>query len=44
VQVSQQPGPPFEVAMARPMCRYPGYPHYVGGDPRRTESFQCRSN
>jgi len=42
VQVSQQPAPPFEVTMVRPMCRYPAHPRYVGGDPRRAESFQCR--
>lgn len=43
VQVSQQPAPPFAVTMARPMCRYPAYPYYLGGDARRAESFQCRS-
>jgi feruloyl esterase len=42
VQVAQQPGPPFEVVMTRPMCRYPRYPYYLGGDSRRAESFQCR--
>ena len=43
VQVAQQPAPPFDVVMARPMCRHPGYPRYVGGDPRHAESFQCSS-
>jgi hypothetical protein len=42
VQVAQQLTPPFEVTMARPMCRYPAWPRYVGGDPKRAESFQCR--
>jgi hypothetical protein len=41
VQVAQQPAPPFDVVMARPMCRHPGYPRYVGGDARHAESFQC---
>lgn len=27
----------------RPMCPYPSYPHYVGGDERRSESFKCRA-
>jgi feruloyl esterase len=26
----------------RPLCPYPSYPHYIGGDEKRAESFQCR--
>jgi feruloyl esterase len=44
VQVAQQPAVPFEVTMARPMCRYPGYPRYVGGNVTHADSFQCRSD
>lgn len=42
VQVQQSTEPPFEVTAARPMCRYPTYPHYQRGDVNKTESFQCR--
>lgn len=42
VQVAQEPAPPFAVTAARPMCRYPDYPHYVGGDRQRAESYACR--
>ncbi len=42
VQVTQQPQPPFAVIAARPMCRYPDYPHFVGGEPARAESYACR--
>jgi hypothetical protein len=41
VQVKQNLAPPFEVTMARPMCRYPAFPRYRGGDAGRAESFQC---
>jgi feruloyl esterase len=44
VQVAQQPRPPFAVTAARPMCRYPEYPHFVAGDPSRAESFACRQS
>jgi len=27
----------------RPMCPYPSYPHYIGGDEKRAGSFACRS-
>jgi feruloyl esterase len=42
VQVTHQPVPPFAVTAARTMCRYPKYPHYVGGDQQRAESYVCR--
>lgn len=27
----------------RPMCPWPTYAHYTGGDPRKAESFSCRA-
>lgn len=33
--------PPYTVSATRPMCRYPLYPHYVGGDPKSAASFRC---
>lgn len=27
----------------RPMCPYPSYPHYIGGDATKASSFECRS-
>jgi hypothetical protein len=41
--VHQEPKPPFAQVAARPMCRYPAYPHYQGGDVTNAESFVCRS-
>jgi feruloyl esterase len=35
--------PPFAVVSARPMCRYPAYPHYRGGELTRAESFMCKA-
>jgi hypothetical protein len=43
VEVAQETKPPFAVVAARPMCRYPAYPHYQGGDASKAESFQCRT-
>jgi hypothetical protein len=34
--------PPFAVQASRPMCRYPGYPHYLEGDPKQAASYACR--
>jgi hypothetical protein len=42
VQLQQDLKPPFAVLAARPMCRYPAYPHYVGGDTTKAESFRCK--
>jgi hypothetical protein len=42
VQVRQDTKPPFAVLAARPMCRYPAYPHYQGGDVIKAESFKCK--
>jgi hypothetical protein len=34
---------PFSVVASRPMCVYPGYPHYVGtGNPKSTDSYECK--
>jgi feruloyl esterase len=41
VQAAQELKPPFTVTAARPMCRYPAYPRYRGGDATRAESFEC---
>jgi feruloyl esterase len=41
VQVAQELAPPFPVLAARPMCRYPSYPRYRGGDRNSAESFHC---
>jgi feruloyl esterase len=27
----------------RPLCHYPAYPHYLGGDAAKPESFECRA-
>jgi hypothetical protein len=42
VQVRQETKAPFAVLAARPMCRYPAYPHYQGGDVFKAESFMCK--
>jgi Tannase and feruloyl esterase len=41
VQASQETKPPYTVLTTRPMCRYPAYPHYRGGDAAKAESFAC---
>lgn len=42
VQVVKAPLPPFAMQASRPMCRYPGYPHYIGGDRAQASSYECR--
>ena len=42
LQVAQETKPPFTTVSARPMCRYPAYPHYRAGDPAKAESFACK--
>ncbi|MET3918670.1 hypothetical protein ABID97_005501 [Variovorax sp. OAS795] len=44
VQVVKAPLPPFAMQASRPMCRYPGYPHYTGGDPAQASSYACRAS
>lgn len=41
VQTVKSPTPPFKLEASRPMCRYPNYPHYTGGDRWRAESYKC---
>lgn len=41
IQVRLGSAPAFNVEASRPMCRYPLYPHYVSGDPKRAESYRC---
>ncbi len=41
VQQLHEAKPPFAVVSARPMCRYPAYPHYRGSEPAKAESFTC---
>jgi len=43
VQTAHGPAPAFARLAERPMCRYPAYPHYVGGDAARAASYECRS-
>jgi feruloyl esterase len=43
VQQLHEVKPPFAVVSARPMCRYPAYPHYRGGEPSKAESFMCKA-
>lgn len=42
VQTSKAGLPPFAVQRSRPMCRYPGYPHYMAGDKSLASSYACR--
>ncbi|MGV7218907.1 tannase/feruloyl esterase family alpha/beta hydrolase [Bradyrhizobium sp. UFLA05-112] len=42
VQTSKEPAPPFTLKAARPMCRYPNYPHYTGGEKAAAESYICK--
>ena len=44
VQVTQKLEPPFPVVAARPMCRYPEYPHFTGGDRALAASYECRAS
>jgi feruloyl esterase len=43
VQQQYETKPPFAVVSARPMCRWPAYPHYQGGDAAKAESFVCKT-
>ena len=42
VQKAQLRLPPYTVTATKPMCRYPRYPHYTGGDPKEASSYQCQ--
>lgn len=37
----QEPQPPFRVLRTRPLCEWPLWPRYVGGDAAHAASFQC---
>ena len=39
--VAQEAKPPFAVTRARPLCEWPRWPRFTGGDPNRAESFEC---
>jgi feruloyl esterase len=44
VQTLKTPVPPFTLIASRPMCRYPNYPRYAGGDPTQAASFLCTAS
>ena len=39
--VEQPARPPFAVSRSRPLCRWPSWPRYQGGDPNEAASFEC---
>jgi hypothetical protein len=39
--LDQQLAPPFAVARARPLCEWPLWPRYRGGDAAQAASFEC---
>jgi feruloyl esterase len=39
--VAQETKAPFAVTRTRPLCEWPQWPHYRGGDVNRAESFAC---
>lgn len=41
VQAAHEANPPFAITATRPMCRYPAFPRYRGGDVAKAESFEC---
>ena len=41
VQVRNAPDAPYATVASRPLCRYPRYPQYVGGDARSAASYRC---
>ncbi|OVZ60631.1 hypothetical protein CDO44_07845 [Pigmentiphaga sp. NML080357] len=43
LQVRRDTAAPHAVLAARPMCRYPAFPRYVGGDRREAASYRCSS-
>ncbi|WP_177248616.1 tannase/feruloyl esterase family alpha/beta hydrolase [Bradyrhizobium sp. Ghvi] len=44
IQAVKEATPPFALKASRPMCRYPNYPHYVGGDKYLAHSYDCRKS
>jgi feruloyl esterase len=41
VQATHELKLPFPIVATRPMCRYPAFPRYLGGDVAKAESFDC---
>ena len=41
VQTLKSIEPPHEVKESRPICRYPNYPRYTGGDAKQAASYTC---
>jgi len=41
VQATHELMPPFPVVAMRPMCRYPAFPRYRGGDAAKADTFEC---
>ncbi len=44
IQVLNERAPPHATLASRPMCRFPGYPHYTGGNRLKAESYACRDS
>ena len=44
VQTVKNTAPPHAVRASRPMCQYPDYPHYLGGDRLAAVSYACRTS
>jgi feruloyl esterase len=44
VQTVKATTPPFALQASRPMCRYPNYPRYVGGDVKQASSYTCTAS
>lgn len=42
--LQQERAPPFTITRSLPLCRWPGYPHYIGGDAAIAGSFECRKS
>jgi feruloyl esterase len=41
--LQQERVPPFKTTRSLPLCRWPSYPHYLGGDAALAGSFECRN-
>jgi pimeloyl-ACP methyl ester carboxylesterase len=44
VQTARLRVPPYTVTASKPMCRYPLYPRYIGGEPKQAGSYQCTAD
>lgn len=36
--------PPYTTLASKPMCRYPAYPRYVGGDAKSADAYRCATD